>query len=201
MIYFQEATEEDEINAWKKKTHFNRMRNKSIHVIAMMAKDPKMKENISKKQIIKEKKTDVVRHMWHTAGIKALVLQTGADGVDGKPTKKTSMTNITDVLLANKRENDARKALQDVIEAESPALSRRDVDVHAEDTEQNDDDMYAKVNDVRDESDSDKESDSSNESENKDDKEHGATFQLEIPKVEDDQWPDEENYAQVHDKI
>lgn len=193
---------EEEVRKWKKITNFNRMRNKSIHVLAMMAKDPKMKESISRKHIIKEKRKEVAKKHWKQ-GLAMVTMQTG--GTDSRDKGKRSVDIVTNALLAKVRARKSKEELEKVIEDSSPALSRRSIEIHAEENGdanryQNVDGMYAKVDDVRESGAHFKQYDSL-ESSDEEQEEKQVDMVLEIPNVEDDQWPEEENYAQVQDRM
>lgn len=191
-----EETEENDdlqIERLKKKAHFNRMRNKSMHVIAMMSKDKKMKESISRKQIIKEKKKEVVQKRWIGLVNKTNMMKETTN--TNKPKLSAAMVNY---VLNKKDEADVLREIQEIGEA-SPATPRRKVEVHREDDV---DPMYTNIDDVN------------NKSDDAPDNaielpspliarrlsvqsvpEVEMQPVLEVPKVENDEWPEEDNYA------
>ncbi|XP_053386699.1 chitin synthase chs-2-like [Mercenaria mercenaria] len=176
-----EDTNEREIEYFKNNGHFNRMRNKSLHTLAMMSKDKQMKESLSKKHIVPNKRfKDVVDK------IKLL-----------NPNRK--MSDI--VILAKKKEQDDFQALEDIDEA-TPVPQRHEIQVHQS---ENDEPDYTNIQEVNDKSDEvvDKPASPIERRRLSTDSEPEIEVkpELVIPKVENDEWPEEDHYAVAQESM
>ncbi|XP_060586790.1 chitin synthase chs-1-like isoform X2 [Ruditapes philippinarum] len=181
----EDINSEKEIEALKKKIHFNRMRNKSLHTLAMLKKDPVMKDRLSRKQILKK---EVAKERFKGLVSKALINTNQG---------KRKISDITEHLIIKRKEEAALQALENIGES-SPIVERHEIQVHRED---NDNPDYANIAEVNNQSDigqlrAQKAADSS-----KNETDTAADIKLGIPKVETDEWPDDDHYTAVQDSI
>ena len=184
LFFFQDIGESD-IEQLKKKTHFNRMRHKSLHVLAVMQRDPIMRKNLSQKQILKK---EVAKSRF-----RKIVSKVVMDNTDGK----RKISDITQHIVNKRRNEIAEEALENIRES-SPEVQRHVIQVHSEGM---DDPNYANIDELQNKAGGTLEkpvvpkTDDSSDSDGEIDK----SPKLEIPKVENDVWPEEDHYTVADD--
>jgi hypothetical protein len=151
----------------------------------MLKKDPVMKDRLSRKQILKK---EVAKERFKGLVSKALINTNQG---------KRKISDITEHLIIKRKEEAALQALENIGES-SPIVERHEIQVHRED---NDNPDYANIAEVNNQSDigqlrAQKAADSS-----KTETDTAADIKLGIPKVETDEWPDDDHYTAVQDSI
>lgn len=155
----------------------------------MIKKDKRMKESLTRKEIIKEKKTEVAKTRWMGLAHKGLMMK---ESVDGKMPKLSR--ELVNLARAKAGEAAALKVIQENSES-SPIVQRHEIHVHREDEGET---HYTNIDEMRTNMNGNSYPFSpearmiiSTDSEAEPDLQPN----LVIPKVENDEWPDENDYA------
>ena len=194
----------------KKTTQLNRIGHKSMKLLATMAKNPDTKKRLQSKKVAGRKFQAIVeKQRMHN-------LINRNDGVDGER-KVSGFRGLLPQIVAAKRAEDLlEKAIEEKRKTDDLEMKFMTVDVHHENSEDSGD-HYAEVHRqdtkggdtnaattiksrspanvrVENETNYDDELDSENGYDDVDNK-------LSVPKVEGDQWPEEDHYAAVSKDI